>query len=93
MSEKTLNSKNITNGGTIQPNHYRNNGMDLFELWYMTKPYAHFRAIMLATAERYLVRYPNKNGIEDLEKGIETLRRLHEYELLEAKRGNENDNK
>ena len=69
-------SKDIYN-----PDHYLNEaGYDLFEEWYIRYPFEVFRIIMWCTAERYFRRYFNKNGIEDLRKGMRVVERLEEYE-------------
>ena len=75
-----------------RPNHYENNGKDLFDEWYEryyndTKTYTGkevFTEIMKAVAERYIKRYPNKNA-EDIDKGIYTLIRLKEYNNKDLK--------
>lgn len=67
----------------IEPEHYRNpksKYSDLYDRWYHEHSIETFRAIIRAIAERYITRYENKNGVEDLEKGIYTLTRLKEYE-------------
>ena len=66
----------------IQPSHYRKGEIDLYESWYRTRPFAEFRAIMEAIAERYMKRDKN-NRLEDLDKCMETLKRLKEYEEKE----------
>ena len=63
----------------IQPSHYRKVEMDLYESWYRTRPFAEFRTIMEAIAERCMKRDKN-NRLEDLDKAIYTLQRLREYE-------------
>ena len=68
---------------SIKPSHYRKGEMDLYESWYHTRPFAEFRAIMEAIAERYMKRDKN-NRLEDLDKAIYTLQRLREYEEKEA---------
>lgn len=69
-------SKDIYN-----PDHYLNEaGQDLFEEWYIRYPFEVFRIIMWCTAERYFRRYFNKNGLEDLRKGMRVVERLEEYE-------------
>lgn len=69
-------SKDIYN-----PDHYLNEaGYDLFEEWYIRYPFEVFRIIMWCTAERYFRRYFNKNGMEDLRKGQQVIKRLEEYE-------------
>ena len=67
----------------IKPDHYRKGEIDLYESWYRTRPFAEFRAIMEAIAERYMKRDKN-NRLEDLDKAIYTLQRLREYEAKKA---------
>lgn len=69
----------------IQPDHYRKGGIDLYESWYLTRPFSEFRAIMEAIAERYMKR-DKINRLEDLDKCMETLRRLKEYEEKEREK-------
>ena len=66
----------------IRPDHYRKGEIDLFEEWYLTYPFNEFRAIMSAVAERYMKR-DKDNRIQDLDKAMETLKRLKEYEERE----------
>ena len=64
----------------IKPEHYRTGEIDLFEEWYLTYPFEQYRAIMQSHAEKYLRR--NKvNRVEDLDKCVETIRRLKEKEI------------
>lgn len=77
-----LKSETLVKDSVIQPSHYRDkHGKDLMQRWYEKHDFETFRHIMRALAERYTERYEKKNGAEDLEKGIETLRRLKEYEI------------
>jgi len=69
----------------IKPEHYRKGEIDLFEEWYLTYPFEQYRAIMQSHAEKYLRR--NKvSRVEDLEKCVETIRRLKEKEIQYAKK-------
>lgn len=69
----------------IEPEHYRTGKIDLFEEWYLTYPFDQFRAIMQSHAEKYLRR--NKvDRVEDLDKCMETIRRLKEYEEKESEK-------
>ena len=68
----------------IKPDHYRKGEIDLFESWYRTRPFNEFRAIMESIAERYMKR-DKEDRIQDLDKAMETLRRLKEYEEKEIK--------
>ena len=72
-----------TNNSAIQPEHYRKGEIDLYESWYLTRPFSEFRAIMEAVAERYMKR-DKINRLEDLDKAIYTLQRLREYEEKEV---------
>lgn len=68
----------------IQPNHYRQGKTDLFETWYLTYPFNEFRAIMKSHIAKYLHRYQDKNGIEDLDKASYCIKRLRKYEERES---------
>lgn len=67
----------------IQPGHYNQGDMDLFEIFYHQYPFNEFRTGMRMIAARYYHRYPDKNGLEDYNKGDEVMRRLREYEERE----------
>ena len=69
----------------IQPEHYRKGEIDLYESWYRTRPFSEFRAIMEAIAERYMKR-DKEDRIQDLDKCMETLKRLKEYEEKEREK-------
>ena len=68
----------------IQPNHYRQGKTDLFETWYLTYPFNEFRAIMKSHIAKYLHRYQDKNGIEDLDKASYCIKLLRKYEERES---------
>lgn len=69
------------------PKHYLNKkGQDLFDEWHDRVSMDVMREIMRFTSERYVRRYDRKNGIEDLEKGINVLERLKEYEIAEEEK-------
>lgn len=67
----------------IEPEHYRKGDIDLYEAWYLTRPFSEFRAIMESIAERYIKR-DKVDRLEDLDKAIYTLQRLKEYEVHHA---------
>lgn len=69
----------------IRPPHYRKGEIDLYESWYRTRPFSEFRAIMEAIAERYIKR-DKENRVQDLDKAMETLKRLKEYEEKEREK-------
>lgn len=68
----------------VTPHHYRQGKTDLFETWYLTYPFNEFRAIMKSHIAKYLHRYQDKNGTEDLDKASYCIKRLREYEEREA---------
>lgn len=79
--EPTKITKKLDLGTINKPKHYQNkDGKGLFQKWYEQHDLETYRHIMRAIAERYISRYENKNGLEDLEKGIYTLQRLKEVE-------------
>ena len=69
----------------IKPEHYRTGEIDLFESWYRTRPFNEFRAIMESIAERYMKR-DKEDRILDLDKAMETISRLKEYEEKEREK-------
>ena len=69
----------------IKPEHYRKGEIDLFESWYRTRPFNEVRAIMESVAERYMKR-DKEDRILDLDKAMETLKRLREYEEKEREK-------
>ena len=73
-----------TEADVIQPGHYNQGDMDLFEIFYHHYPFNEFRTGMRMIAARYYHRYPDKNGLQDYDKGDEVMRRLREYEEREA---------
>ena len=68
----------------IRPAHYRQGTHDLFEGWYHEFPFDEFRAIMKSHIYKYLHRYQDKNGTEDLNKASYCIDRLKEYEERES---------
>ena len=66
----------------IRPQHYRKGEIDLYESWYRTYPFNEFRAGMQMIAERYMKR-DKEDRVQDLDKAMETLKRLKEYEEME----------
>ena len=74
----------------IRPEHYRKGEIDLFESWYRTRPFNEFRAIMESIAERYMKR-DKEYRVQDLDKAMETLKRLKEYEEKEIERAGGSD--
>ena len=64
----------------IKPNHYQTGTIDVIESLYQTLPLEQFRGFMKGNVVKYIARYENKNGVEDLEKAEEYIRRLKEYE-------------
>lgn len=69
----------------IEPDYYNKGEIDLYESWYLTRPFNEFRAILESIAERYMKRDKN-NRLEDIDKAIYTLQRLREYEVLELEK-------
>jgi len=70
----------------IRPDYYSTNGKDLFALMQeglLTE--AEFRGFMKGNAFKYVKRYDQKNGLEDLDKAITYLTVLREHEAARSK--------
>lgn len=70
----------VLNEKTIEPDYYRNNGTDLIEMWSKLFSVDGFRTAMKSHIMKYVVRYDQKNKIEDLEKAKYYIERLIEFE-------------
>lgn len=82
-AEEQVNSITPADNTPVTPSHYRQGSVDLFETWYLTYPFNEFRAIMKSHISKYLHRYQDKNGTEDLDKATYCIKRLREYEERE----------
>lgn len=82
-AEEPVKSITPADNTPVTPSHYRQGKMDLFETWYLTYPFNEFRAIMKSHIAKYLHRYQDKNGTEDLDKSSYCIKRLREYEERE----------
>lgn len=83
-AEEPVKSITPADNTPVTPSHYRQGKTDLFETWYLTYPFNEFRAIMKSHIAKYLHRYQDKNGTEDLDKASYCIQRLREYEEREA---------
>lgn len=79
-AEEPVKSITPADNTPVTPSHYRQGKTDLFETWYLTYPFNEFRAIMKSHIVKYLHRYQDKNGTEDLDKASYCIQRLREYE-------------
>ena len=59
----------------IKPGHYKQGRLDLFDAWYATLPFQHYKTVMVCIAERYMKREKD-DPVQDIDKAIETLKRL-----------------
>ena len=64
----------------IKPDHYQNGKIDVIESLWQSMPQEWFRGFMTGNVIKYVMRYPQKGGIEDLEKAREYIDRLIENE-------------
>lgn len=69
-----------SSNNTIKPNHYHTGEIDLIESWYRTYSWENFVSIMESHIDKYVKRHTMKNGVEDLNKASEFLKRLIAYE-------------
>lgn len=59
-----------------EPEHYHKHEMDTIDFLQKGFPPSVFKGFALGSAIKYLHRYENKNGIEDLEKAKDYIQRL-----------------
>ena len=71
-------------GDNIKPNHYGNSGIDVIDFCQ-----ANNLDFMQGNVIKYVFRYKNKNGLEDLEKAKEYIDRMIENLLEEERTDNE----
>ena len=65
----------------IKPSHYKSGDNDLIAKWHTTAPnFDAFAFAMYTHIDKYVYRHLNKNGIQDLDKASEFIKRLKEYE-------------
>ena len=69
----------------INPNHYRKNGVQCIESIKTELSSDEFRGYLKGNIRKYLWRYKEKNGIEDLNKAQKYLSWLIEFEENEEK--------
>ena len=63
----------------IRPDYYRKNGLDLFDFFELMMPRAWVIGFYVLNIIKYVVRFPKKNGKEDLLKARTYLDRLIEF--------------
>ena len=81
-----MKQKDITEKGNIVPKHYLKGGMHLLEIFEKKFPVEHVEGFLRGLCIKYLFRYDQKNGIEDLKKAKWYLNEL--IELVEKKNDN-----
>lgn len=81
--EKVVTEKNKVDipADNIKPSHYRKGEVDLIESWYQTMPFDGFRWAMKSHIMKYIYRFEEKNGAEDLDKATYYIERLKEKEM------------
>lgn len=65
---------------TERPDYYKNNGRDLIAHYEEMFDEQMFKGFMIGNIIKYITRYQDKNGMEDLNKAKEYLHRLSEHE-------------
>ncbi|GKT04441.1 DUF3310 domain-containing protein [Furfurilactobacillus entadae] len=65
----------------IEPKYYKGaNGKDLIDSYAEQMTPERFRGFMIGNIGKYLTRYLDKNGVEDLDKAMTYIRRLKQFE-------------
>lgn len=74
---------------SIHPSHYNQGEIDFIEAYKRMKPFDEFASAMEFNVIKYTLRWRNKNGVQDLDKAMEYLKRLKEYALEKPSDDNE----
>ncbi|MDD2756583.1 MAG: DUF3310 domain-containing protein [Methanothrix sp.] len=74
--------------GNIVPKHYVKGGMHLLEILEMKVPPEQIEGFLRCTLLKYIFRYDEKNGVEDLKKALWYLN-----ELIDLKEKKDENNK
>lgn len=64
----------------IRPGYYSKGGRDLFDHFVEMFPSQWIRGFMVGNVIKYVIRYPSKNGVEDLVKARTYIDRLIQFE-------------
>jgi hypothetical protein len=72
----------IPNNEIITPSYYWKGGIDVIEFAKMHFPKEQVKGFLRINAMKYLVRYDEKGGVDDLEKAMNYTRMLKEMEEL-----------
>lgn len=70
-------------GDPIKPDHYHKGGIDVFKIMEVKFPLSERIGFLRGNVLKYLIRYQDKNGLEDLQKAS---RYLDELIKLEGQR-------
>jgi hypothetical protein len=62
-----------------EPSHYHQYEIDTIDFLQKGFPPSVFKGFAIGSAIKYLHRYENKNGMEDLEKALDYVKRLIEF--------------
>jgi len=75
--------------GDIKPNYYHKNGTDVIKMIEELRSKEASKEFCIGNVLKYVIRYDNKNGIEDLEKAKTYINRLI---VLEGEKNERRDN-
>nr|WP_272492800.1 MULTISPECIES: DUF3310 domain-containing protein [unclassified Peribacillus] len=77
---QNINYEDIPNDVINRPSHYNNGGLDVIALLAMKYPTSVSQGFFIGNVLKYVIRYQNKNGVEDLKKAANYLNKLIELE-------------
>lgn len=77
---KQIPIKKLNENDPIKPNHYHKGGMDVFTYMEMKFPKEQLIGFHRGNVLKYITRYQDKNGVEDLKKARRYLDKLIELE-------------
>lgn len=72
-------STNLNQGeNPVKPNYYRRNGLECYDVQLASMGLVKYQGYLEGCAQKYLWRWEQKNGKQDLEKAVEYLSKLIE---------------
>ena len=78
MSWVEQSTNSIPPGDSVKPRYYRKNGLECYDIQRASMGLKKYQGYLEGCVQKYLWRWEEKNGKEDLQKAIEYLTKLLE---------------
>ena len=73
-----MESSHLTTNNPVQPNYYKKSGLECYEVIRVSMGDIRYQGFLWGNVQKYLWRWEQKNGKQDLEKALEYLVKLIE---------------